>query len=261
MFPSTADPFDGDVTRDDFLGGKVKILQPRVGYRAGVDPVYLAASVPAQQGQQVLELGCGVGTASLCLGWRIPDLKLFGLEIQAPYAELARRNGQANGQNFSVFDGDLTQMPTELLQMQFDHVIANPPFYDRGTGTPATDEGRETALGEGAPLKVWISAAARRLRYRGMLTVIQKADRLGDVLSAMQEPKLGSIQVLPLLPRTGRDAELVLIRAVKEGRARLRLHAPVILHDGARHIRDGVNDATAEILAVQREGAALNFPA
>ncbi|MEY2961347.1 MAG: hypothetical protein RLZ60_1177, partial [Pseudomonadota bacterium] len=56
-----------DLSCDNFLNGKVRVWQPINGYRAGVDPVLLAAAVPAKSGQTVLELGCGVGTASLCL--------------------------------------------------------------------------------------------------------------------------------------------------------------------------------------------------
>ena len=52
---------------DDFLGGKLRVKQPKKGYRAGIDPVLLAASVNAHIGDNILDLGCGVGVASLCL--------------------------------------------------------------------------------------------------------------------------------------------------------------------------------------------------
>ena len=79
-------------TTDDFLGGLVSVIQPRKGYRAGVDAVLLAASIPAKPGQQVLELGCGVGVASLCLAARVPDLTMTGVELQSDYAALALQN-------------------------------------------------------------------------------------------------------------------------------------------------------------------------
>ena len=83
---------DSGTTRDAFLGGKLRLRQPRRGYRAGIDPVLLAASVPARPGQSVLDLGCGAGAAALCLAARVGGLRLAGLERQADYAELARAN-------------------------------------------------------------------------------------------------------------------------------------------------------------------------
>lgn len=86
-----------DTTDNGFLGGRLQLLQPRRGYRAGLDPVLLAASVAARPGQAVLELGCGVGTALLCLGARVPGLSLTGVELQPDYAALARRMRRATG--------------------------------------------------------------------------------------------------------------------------------------------------------------------
>lgn len=250
---------DADLTRDAFLGGRLHLWQPRRGYRAGVDPVYLAGAVPAVAGQSVLELGCGAGAAILCLGRRVPDLALCGVELQSEYADLARRNAALNGLTLEVLEADLTALPAGVRQRQFDHVIANPPYYRAGAHTGAADAGRAVALGGDTPLDAWVAVAARRLAPRGLLHMIQRADRMPEMLSACTG-RLGSVEILPLAPRIGRAAELVLLRARKGGRAAFRLHAPVILHPGQRHERDGESD-TAEILSVQRDGAAFPWPA
>jgi tRNA1(Val) A37 N6-methylase TrmN6 len=244
---------DAGLTQDAFLGGRLNIWQPANGYRAGVDPVFLAAAVPALPGQSVLELGCGVGVASLCLQHRVGGLDLTGLELQPDYADLARRNAAENRLSFRVICGDLGAMPGELRALTFDHVIANPPYFDRATGTRAQDTGRETAVGEGAPLARWIDAGVRRLAPKGHLTLIQKAGRLRDILSAV-DGRLGDLRVLPLAPRDGRDAELVIVRARTGARGGLRLLAPVILHDGDRHVRDG-ESYRDPIGAILRTGA------
>ncbi|MDJ0826358.1 MAG: methyltransferase domain-containing protein [Rhodobacter sp.] len=243
-----------DLTCDAFLGGKLRIWQPRRGYRAGVDPVFLAAAVPAVPGQSVLELGCGVGTALLCLQARVPGLALTGLERQPDYAALARRNAAETGAAIDIVTGDLARMPKDLRDRQFDHVIANPPYLLRG-GTAATEPGREAAVGEATPLAVWIDAALRRLAPKGHLTVIQRADRLPDLLAAC-DSRIGSLQVLPLAPRADRAAELVILRGRKGGGGGFRLLAPVILHRGDRHLRDG-DDYAPEAQAILRDGAQL----
>ena len=131
---------ENDLTHDAFLGGKVHLWQPRKGYRAATDPVLLAAACPAKTGQTVLELGCGVGTASLCLRSRV-DVRLSAIELQPAYADLARRNATEANYEMEVIDADLSQLPTDIRTRSFDHVILNPPYYGPGTASP--DSGRD----------------------------------------------------------------------------------------------------------------------
>ena len=243
-----------DITRDAFLGGKLHLLQPRHGYRAGVDSVLLAASVTASPGDRVLDLGCGVGAVALCLGARVKGLHLTGVEVQEAYAALARENGQGS---FEVVTADVTNLPPQLRQRQFDHVLANPPYYDRAASRAANDLGREAALGETAPLTDWVKVAAKRLAPKGYAHFIHRVERLPEILSTMTG-RLGSIEVLPLYPRIGRAAELVIVRGRKNGRGAFKLHAPLILHDGARHARDA-DSYVPRVKAALRDGAALSF--
>lgn len=253
------DPFgDDDLRHDAFLDGRLVIAQPRKGYRAGIDPVILAASIPAQQGQRVLDLGCGSGVAALCLGARVSGLVLAGLELQPGYGDLARRNAESNGIALEVFTGDVAEMPHALRQRQFDHVMANPPFFDRDTGTSARDAGREQGLGETVPLVEWVAAAARRVTQKGLVTMIQRADRVPDLMHAMAK-HLGSLEILPLMPRSGRAARLVLMRGRKGGRAAFRLHAGWCLHGETAHEKDG-KDYTPATTAVLRDASELPFP-
>ncbi|SLN22158.1 N5-glutamine S-adenosyl-L-methionine-dependent methyltransferase [Roseovarius litorisediminis] len=250
---------DAQLSCDDFLGGQLKILQPLRGYRAGIDPVLLAASIPAGAGDCVLELGCGAGVAALCLGRRVPGVALTGLEVQPDYAALAHRNAVDNRIDFTILTGDLNDMPDELRQRQYSHVIANPPYFDRRSSTAAQDAGRETALGGETPLADWVKAAARRVAPKGYVTMIQRADRLPELLAAFSE-RLGSLEALPLIPRRGRSAPLVLLRGRKSGRAAFRLHDGWKLHKGKTHKHDGEN-YTKATACVLRNGSALPFPA
>ena len=240
---------DTELTHDAFLGGKLHLWQPRRGYRAGVDPVLLAASVPAKPGQSVLDLGCGVGAAALCLGARVPGLRLLGIERQPDYAALAARNG------LEVVTADIAAPPVELPEQSFDHVLANPPYFDRSAGHRAQDSGREASMGMDTPLAVWMDAAARSLRHKGHLHLIHRAERVPEILGA-SKGRLGSPELWPLCPRIGKAAELVIFRARKNGRADFVLHAPIALHTGTEHVADR-DTYRPEIQAVLRESAAL----
>ena len=243
------------LTEDGFLGGRLVLTQPARGYRAGVDPVLLAASVAAKAGQSVLELGCGVGAALLCLGVRVPGLDLTGVEVQGDYAELARLNAARAGITARIETADLRTLPADLRNMSFDQVLANPPYFEPARGSGSDDGGKDVAFRGDTPLADWITVAGKRLKPKGCLTMILRAERLPGLLSSLPGD-LGSVQVRPVAGREGRDADRVLIRARKAGRAPFRLLAPLILHDGPVHAGDS-ESYRAEIAAVLREAAPL----
>lgn len=242
------------LSQDAFLGGRLQIKQPRKGYRAGVDPVFLASAVPATSGQSVLELGLGVGVASLCLASRVKGLAQYGVEIQPDYAALARENAAENNVNLEVVEADIAALPPELKAMSFDHVIMNPPYYQRQNGSAAHDPGRETSLGETLALSEWITAGVKRLKPGGILTLIQRIDRLPEVIEACHG--MGALELRPLAPRMGRAAVLGLVHMRKGGRTPFQLYAPLILHDGDRHEADK-ESYCPQVKAILREGAAF----
>jgi tRNA1(Val) A37 N6-methylase TrmN6 len=111
--------------------------------------VLLAAFAPASPGARALDIGCGVGTAGLCLAARVGGVELHGLELQPAYAALARRNAAENGLAMAVHQGDLRRPPPELRASGFDLVLMNPPFHPAEAAVGARDPGRDAALREG----------------------------------------------------------------------------------------------------------------
>ncbi len=245
-----------ETTEDKFLGGALSLLQPRNGYRAGADPVLLASAVPARPGQSVLELGCGVGTALFCLMRRVCDLDAVGVERDAGLAELARANADKNAFTAQIVQSDLAALPSDIRERTFDHVFANPPFFDRAQGPRAGETTREGGRGEETPLSAWIDTAVRRLKPGGTLTLIQRTARLQGILKCM-DGRLGGVRLVPLAARVGSDAENVIVTARKGGRGALTIQAPFVLHDGARH--DGDRDSYSRgAKAILREGSSLH---
>ncbi|MDB2406946.1 methyltransferase [Jannaschia sp.] len=236
------------MSRDAFLGGRLHLDQPDTGFRAGSDAVLLAASVPAEAGDSVLDLGCGVGAAMYCLGARVPDLRLTGVEREAGAAALARRNGTAN-----VVEADVLDLPP-ALRGQWGHVISNPPYFAAGAGSAARDPSREAALREGSPgdLVRWIAVACRRVAPKGTVTVIARADRLGEMVGAMGG--LGAVSIRPISPDAGAAARRVIVQGTLGARGVLQILAPLVLH--SRH-EDGAYTGEAE--TILREMASLKM--
>lgn len=187
---------EADLTRDAFLDGRVRLWQPRHGYRAATDPVLLAAFTDVRPGERVLELGCGVGAAALCLAARVPGIDLHGLEVQPAYAALARRNAEANALPLTVHEGDLRAMPADLRRQSFDWVLANPPYHPAAFAG-AADTGRDTAHREGdADLGDWIDAGLRRLKSGGRIALVHRTARLDEILAALAG-RAGAVEILP----------------------------------------------------------------
>lgn len=254
-----ADPFaPEDLTRDDFLGGAVRLWQPKQGYRAGVDPVLLAATVPAQPGDTVLELGCGGGAALACLGVRVAGIHCTGVEMQPAYAALAQRNLDDNGLTGKVHCADLSDLPPEIKAHRFSHVIANPPYFEDFRAVAARAQDRAVSRSGALPLAEWVSVASKRLRPGGVATFIQRADRLPELMTAFYAT-LGALELWPIQPRTHRPARLVLLRGRKGRRAAFLSHPPLVLHRGENHEKDG-DSYTETISKVLRTPQSLPFP-
>lgn len=244
-----------ETTDNAFLGGRLQILQPKSGYRAGADPVFLAAAVEAKPGQSVLDLGCGVGTAMLCLSSRVPGLALYGVDVQADLVQLAAENLMRNHVVGTVLQANISDMPLDLRSQRYDHVISNPPFFDRGRGSPADQVGRETGRGETIGVSEWIDAALKRVLPGGQLTLVGRTDRLPEYMAAIGF-RAGGMTVLPLSPRRQKPAKLFILRVIKGSKAPFSLLAPFVLHHGDRHERDG-ESYSSEAQAVLRNGEAL----
>ncbi len=242
---------------DDFLGGRLSIVQPRGGHRAGSDAVFLAAAVPAKAGERVLDIGAGVGVAGLCLLARIPDLAVTAVEIDPGLAALAARNAKRNGfiAQFEIIAADVTSpgkalSAAGLNRESYHHLIANPPFNAEGSVRAAPDSARAAAhvMGAGG-LAAWVRFCAAMAAPNARLTLIHRPDCLGELLELL-DGRFGDIAVFPLFSKRGEPATRVIVQAKKGSKAGLSLWPGLLLHED-----DG--GYTAEAEAMLRGGKAL----
>ena len=242
------------VTDDALLGGRVKLLQPAAGYRVAIDPVLLAAAVPATATDTVLDLGCGVGGAALCLAVRVPGCRITGIEAQRDLVRLAGENAARNGvaDRVAIMAGDIRNPPRRLEPGSFAHVMANPPYMEADAASPSPISAKAAATVEaGADLATWVRFALVMARPRGSVTFIHRADRLEHLLGHLSG-KAGAIVVFPLWPGAGKPAKRVIVQARKDVATPTRLLPGLILHEA-----DGRFTAQAD--AVLREGGAIEL--
>lgn len=221
------------MTEDEIhvLDHRVRLLQPQGGFRTSLDSVMLAAACPAQSGQTVLDLGCGVGGAGFCVLARVDDTYLTGIDIQQSHVELAVKNIALNHMEgraeFTTAD------IRDFSVKEFHHVICNPPYLDAGTHTPSPSVTKATALYHGdetISVKDWIDAGFRNLKNGGSFTIIHRADHTDRIIQSFGK-KFGAVEIFPLHPRVGDSAKRVIIRGLKNRKTPAQIHAGIVLHN------------------------------
>lgn len=249
-------PAFDQTTENDFLGGKIRITQPANGYRAGSDAVLLAAAVTPRPGEHILDAGCGVGTVGLCLLARFTDCRVTGIDIQPQFIALARENAARNefSDRADFFINDIKIRSEFIEKNRFDQVVLNPPYFDGNTHPPSPQASRATArseLEDGATLEDWIGFAHGVLKRGGSLVMINRAERLGDILKAF-DAKFGCVDIFPLWPRQGSPAKRLIVRARKDKRGPLRMLPGLLLHNED-------NSFTPQAQAVMADASPLNL--
>jgi tRNA1(Val) A37 N6-methylase TrmN6 len=240
-------------TEDAFLGGQLRLRQLKSGHRAGHDAMLLAAATPAHRGDRVVDFGAGVGAAGLAVARRVAGIDLVLVEIEEELAKLARGNSTTNEIAADVIVLDVESAADRFAAVGLepdtvDAVLMNPPFNDPARHRVSPDRARELAhVATSATLENWVHAARRILKTGGTLTLIWRADGLGEVLAALARG-FGSVVMLPVHGDPKTPAIRVLVRAIKGGRAPAQLYPALMLND-----ESGVpNKEVQEILAGKR---------
>lgn len=250
-----------DVTDDAFLGGRLAILQPRTGFRVGIDAVLLAAAAPGAGDlpAQVLDAGAGVGVAGLCFAHRVPTARVTLLERSPELAAIARQNVARNDltDRVTVTEADILGPPVQLEAQglesnAFDLAMANPPWLEDGRGRRSADpiKASANAMPEG-DLDGWLRFFSRVVAPGGTLVMVHRADALDRVLAALQG-RFGGTDILPLHSRAGQPAKRIIVRAKKGSRAPLAVLSGLVLHDD--------EGFCGPVTAILRDGAALTWP-
>jgi tRNA1(Val) A37 N6-methylase TrmN6 len=239
-------------TEDTVYQGRVRLVQPRAGFRAGFDSLALAAALPQLEKGEALELGCGCGGALLPAAFRVPGVSFTGVEQDAGVADMARAGAAANG-----FSGRVmieTAEASAFVQGQenrFDLVFANPPYFEPGK-ISEPGEGKAGAYIESLPLEGWVKAMLFAAKPRAPVVMIHRAAELARLLAQLDR-QAGEITVLPIASKEGEAARRVLVRARKGlKRGPPTLLAPLVTHTG----EDGARTAAAQAIV---EGCAIGW--
>ena len=247
-----------DVSEDKFLGGKIVIKQLKYGYRAGNDPVLLAASLSLKPSQTVLDLGCGVGTAFLCALARERSIKATGIELQKELSDLAIKNSARNGFIVDIINCSIHKLSHNIGQQKFDHVILNPPFFFSNSGTLSKNQQKTLSkFVKENELKSWLSVAMKRLKPKGEISLISRTDTLGLVLGVLEE-KVGSIKILPISSFENEPSSRFIVNGKLGAKGSISLFFPLIMHRKAVD-KTGKNFFTSAAEGILYRGNSIAF--
>jgi tRNA1(Val) A37 N6-methylase TrmN6 len=238
MSEGSPDPGLGEIVEDRLLDGRLRLLQPRKGHRAGSDAILLAAALPELGQGALLDLGAGVGTVGLAAALAQPDLRVTLLERDPDLAALAARNAVLNEMagRVTTLAGDVTARAAILSEQglapaSFDGVAMNPPFYPPGGSRASPVPNRKAAhMAEGA-LEPWLRTARRLLRPGGHLALIHMAEALPAVLAGL-ETGFGAIAIRPVHAFADKPAIRIIVTAILNSRKPAAL-LPAFVINGA----------------------------
>lgn len=246
------------LTDDALLGGRLRLLQPARGHRAGHDALLLAATAPADT-RNALDLGAGIGTAGLAVAVRLPGTRITLVEIDPATARLAAQNAARQlpdiALRVNVAEADVAQLgrpsgPALPAPRAADVVLMNPPFNDPARHRLSPLEKR--ALAHSAAhlsMEDWIKAADRLLEAGGRLRLIHRPEALEGLLAALRG-RFGSVSIIPVHPTPHSPAIRLLIGAIKGRRTPPRLMPGLVLADTQSR-------PTLEAERILRDAAAL----
>lgn len=227
------------------------ILQKVKGFRFGIDAVLLADFASARTEKAVLDLGTGSGILPILLSARGAAEKITAMEIQKPYADMAKRSMLLTHleEKIHVMEGDLKEATKLFGERSMDMVISNPPYLPKGHGATAADEGEAIARHEICASFADIAGQASGvLKEGGRFCFIHRPFRLAEIFRTLKENHLEPKRMRLVFPYLHKEPNLVLLEAMKGAREGLRIEKPLIVYD-----RPGVY--TGEILAIYNRKA------
>ncbi|MCR4623977.1 MAG: methyltransferase [Alphaproteobacteria bacterium] len=224
-----------EFTEDLILNGKIKLCQPKHGYRIAIDPILLASVVELKNEQTILDAGCGVGAMSLILKYMNNSQNITSVDIDPTMTELCKRNSELNNLPLNIINGPIG---TNLLRNEiFDSVVTNPPFYNPENFR--SSEKKFAANFETISLKSWISFCLKRLKPNGNFYIIHLPERLGYILESFRD-LVGKIEILPIYSHQKEPAKRIIVKCKKASKEPLKVLSGLTSHEDNNEYTDSL---------------------
>lgn len=219
---------------DDLERNGYGIIQRKDGFCFGMDAVLLSGFVQVKEGETVLDLGTGTGIIPILLEAKTKGRKFTGLEIQEEVADMARRSVRLNQleEKVDIVLGDIKNAGERFARSSFDVVTSNPPYIHSGHGLKNPDTVKAVSRHEIlCTLEDVVREASVLVRPKGRVYLVHRPQRLIEIIAVMRTYRLEPKRLKFVHPYIDREANMVLIEAVRGGGAMVKVEKPVIVFE------------------------------
>ena len=230
---------------DDLQRNGYRIIQRTDGFCFGMDAVLLSGFAMVKKGERALDLGTGTGIIPILLEAKTEGEHFSALEIQREVADMARRSVSLNGleEKIQIVEGDIREASQIFGAASFDVVTPNPPYMNDAHGLKNPDLPKAIARHEVlCTLDDVVREASRVLKTGGRFYMVHRPHRLAEIITVLRGYKLEPKRMKMVHPFADRDANMVLIEAVKGGGVFLKTEAPVIVFKEPGVYADEIRD-------------------
>ncbi len=234
-----------DETEEDLQRGGLRILQKKNGFRFGLDTVLLSSFARVRPGERVLDMCSGCGVIPILLLAKTEGRDFTGLELMPDMADMAARSVKMNGleDRIHMINGDCREAGQLFGEASFDVVTCNPPYL-KGGGPVSEDTEKAAARHEiYLSLSELAGQTFRVLKPHGRLYMVHRPERLAEILSTLSGSRLEPKHLRFVFPDREKDASLILIEAVKNAGAGLKVEPPLFVYAAPGEYSDEVAEA------------------
>ncbi len=232
---------------DDLEYKGLKIIQNKDGFCFGIDSILLSDfAKEIKKDTKVVDLGTGTGIIGILLCMKTELSKIVGIEIQKEVYDMAKRSIELNNleDKFEIINENIKNIEKILETGTFDAVVTNPPYKKIGTGL--TNDNKKKLISRHeitAGLEDFITISYKLLKDKGSLYMVHRPDRMVDIIELLRKHKLEPKKIRLVYPNIDKDANLILIKAVKNANQFLKIDKPL-------YVYNKIGEYTDEILKI-----------
>lgn len=212
---------------DDLQLNGLYIIQNPNEYCFTSDAVLLANAVKMKKGQKVCDLGTGSGIIPILITAKNEGTTAVGIELQAYQVDMATRSVKCNGleDKVRIIEGDIKEGRKLLGSGVFDVVVSNPPYWVVGTGDMKEYSGIASARFEVTiTLEEIIKTASEIVKFGGKVYIINKADRLAEMICLMNKYKIEPKKITNIFRKENSPADTVIVEGVLGGKTGVKVY-------------------------------------